>query len=436
MQTLFSAEQLENPRIAEANGILRKCVHCGFCTATCPTYVLLGDELDSPRGRIYLIKEMLEQGRPAGPEEAKHIDRCLSCLSCMTTCPSGVNYMHLIDGARAHVEDTYRRPVMDRLFRAVLARVVPDARMFRLALGLGKLGRPFASLIAALPGMKPATAMLDLAPKTVHGAGEATKTGVHEATGEKKGRVALLTGCVQDVLEPSINRATISVLNRLGYDVVVPEGMGCCGSATHHLGIKADALSRARRNVDAWTAELAGDALDAIIINASGCGTTVKDYGYMLRLDEAYREKAKRVAGLARDITEFLDGKLPDGIAAPRPLRIAYHSACSMQHGQKITRQPKALLRAAGFEVTDIPEGHLCCGSAGTYNMLQPEIAERLKARKLVNISSVKPDVVATGNIGCITQLGRDAGVPVVHTVEIIDWATGGPVPSAMRNGA
>ena len=436
MQTLFSAEQLESPRIAEANGILRKCVHCGFCTATCPTYVLLGDELDSPRGRIYLIKEMLEQGRPAGLEEVKHIDRCLSCLSCMTTCPSGVNYMHLIDEARAHVEETYRRPFMDRLFRAVLARVVPDARMFRLALGLARLGRPFAPLIAALPGMRPAAAMLDLAPKTVHGAAEATGRGVHAATGERRGRVALLTGCVQDVLEPSINRATISVLNRLGYDVVVPEGMGCCGSATHHLGLEADALSRARRNVDAWTAELEGDGLDAIVINASGCGTTVKDYGYMLRLDEGYRDKAERVAGLARDITEFLDGKLPAGLAAPRPLRIAYHSACSMQHGQKITRQPRALLRAAGFEVTDIPEGHLCCGSAGTYNMLQPEIANRLKARKLANIASVRPDAVATGNIGCITQLGRDAGVPVVHTVELIDWAMGGPEPSAMRNGA
>jgi len=436
MQTLFSAEQLKNPRIAEANGILRKCVHCGFCTATCPTYVLLGDELDSPRGRIYLIKEMLERDRPAGPDEAKHIDRCLSCLSCMTTCPSGVNYMHLIDEARVHVEKTYRRPLMDRLFRAVLARVVPDHRLFRLALRFAALGRPFAPLIARLPGMKPAAAMLDLAPKTVHGNSEAAARGVHRAAGEKKGRVALLTGCVQDVLEPGINRATIAVLNRLGYDVVVPEGMGCCGSATHHLGKEDDALARARANVDAWTAELEGEGLDAIVINASGCGTTVKDYGHMLRLDDAYHDKAERVAGLARDITEFLDGKLPQETAAPRRLRVAYHSACSMQHGQKITRQPKALLSAAGFEVADIPEGHLCCGSAGTYNMLQSDIAGRLKARKLANISSVRPDVVATGNIGCITQLGRDAGVPVVHTVELIDWATGGPEPSAMRNHA
>ncbi len=432
MQTLFTAEQLAEPRIAEANQILRSCVHCGFCTATCPTYVLLGDELDSPRGRIYLIKEMMEQNRPAGPEEAKHIDRCLSCLACVTTCPSGVNYMRLIDEARIHVQRTYRRPFMDRVFRAILARVVPNAGLFRLALGMARLGRPFAPLLKAVPGLKPAAAMLDLAPPRVHGSREAVARGVHPATGERKGRVALLAGCVQDVLEPSINRATLSILNRLGYDVVLPPEMGCCGSATHHLGMEEDALARARLNVDAWTGELDGDGLDAIIINASGCGTTVKDYGHMLRFDAAYKEKAERVAGLTRDITEFLDGKLSEDIASPKRLRVAYHSACSMQHGQKITRQPKALLTAAGFEVVDIPEGHLCCGSAGTYNMLQSDIAARLKDRKLANIASVRPDVVATGNIGCITQLARDAGVPVVHTVELLDWAMGGAKPSAM----
>jgi glycolate oxidase iron-sulfur subunit len=436
MQTSFTPRQLAEPRIAEANQILRSCVHCGFCTATCPTYVLLGDELDSPRGRIYLIKEMLEEGRPAGPEEVKHIDRCLSCLACMTTCPSGVHYMHLIDEARAHVEATFERPFMDRLFRRILARVVPDARLFRLALSFARLGRPLAPLVRTIPGLRPAAAMLELAPRTVHRAASAARRGVHAAPGEKKGRVALLAGCVQDVLEPTINQATISVLNRLGYDVVLPSGMGCCGSATHHLGLEADARARARRNVDAWTAEIDGDGLDAIIINASGCGTTVKDYGHMLRFDAGYQEKAERVAGLARDITEFIDGRLPATIAAPRRLKVAYHSACSMQHGQKITRQPKALLTAAGLDVVDIPEGHLCCGSAGTYNMLQPDIAGRLKARKLANIAAARPDVVATGNIGCITQLGRDAGVPVVHTIELIEWALGGPEPSAMRNRA
>jgi glycolate oxidase iron-sulfur subunit len=340
--------------------------------------------------------------------------------------------MHLIDEARVHVEETYRRPFMDRLFRAVLARVVPNAGLFRLALRMARLGRPFAPLLKALPGLKPAAAMLELAPPRVHSSREAVARGVHRATGEPKGRVALLAGCVQDVLEPTINRASISILNRLGYDVVLPAEMGCCGSATHHLGMEADALARARLNVDAWTGELEGEGLDAIIINASGCGTTVKDYGHMLRFDAAWKEKAERVAGLTQDITEFLDGKLPPDIAAPRRLKIAYHSACSMQHGQKLTRQPKALLAAVGFEVVDIPEGHLCCGSAGTYNMLQSDIAEKLKDRKLANIASVRPDVVATGNIGCITQLGRDAGLPVVHTVELLDWALGGPKPSAM----
>ena len=363
MQTLFTAEQLAEPRIAEANQILRTCVHCGFCTATCPTYVLLGDELDSPRGRIYLIKEMLEQGRPAGHEEAKHIDRCLSCLACMTTCPSGVNYMHLIDEARVHVHKTYRRPFMDRVFRAVLARVVPNAGLFRLALRMARLGRPFAPLIKALPGLKPAAAMLELAPRAVHGSGEAVARGVHPATGEPKGRVALLAGCVQDVLEPTINRATISILNRLGYDVVLPAKAGCCGSATHHLGMEADALARARLNVDAWTAELEGEGLDAIIINASGCGTTVKDYGHMLRFDAAYKEKAERVAGLTKDITEFLDGKLPPDIAAPRRLKIAYHSACSMQHGQKT--HPPAQGAAGGGRVRGggYPGGSSCAAA-------------------------------------------------------------------------
>lgn len=432
MQTSFSLAQLADPHVAESEKILRACVHCGFCTATCPTYVTLGNELDSPRGRIYLIKDMLENGRAADKETVTHIDRCLSCLSCMTTCPSGVNYMHLVDHARVHIEQTYRRPLPDRVIRALLAFVLPYPSRFRAALKLARLGKPFVGLFKSMPALKPLAAMLALAPASVPAPSPVSKPGRHAPQVKPNGRVALLTGCAQSVLEPGINEATISLLNRLGVEVVIPDGEGCCGALVHHMGREEAALAAARRNVDAWTRQIEQGGLDAIVITASGCGTTIKDYGFMLRLDPAYAEKAKTVSALAKDVTEYLATlELPKPVVEPG-LVVAYHSACSMQHGQKITRQPKELLAKAGFTVREPREGHLCCGSAGTYNILQPEISARLRDRKVKNIEETGADIVATGNIGCITQIASAARMPVVHTVKLLDWAYGGERPAGV----
>jgi glycolate oxidase iron-sulfur subunit len=431
MQTSFTLAQLADPDVAESEKILRTCVHCGFCTATCPTYVLLGDELDSPRGRIYLIKEMLERNAPATPEVVTHIDRCLSCLSCMTTCPSGVHYMHLVDHARAHIEATYRRPVLNRMLRAALAAVLPDNRRFRAALVLARLAKPLAPL-AAMLGLKPIAAMLRMAPARLPAPGPAAGK-VFPAEGRRRGRVALMAGCVTPVIGPSINDAAIRALTRHGVEVVLPEGQACCGGIVHHMGREHDALAAVRRNVDAWVAEADRAGLDAIVITASGCGTTVKDYGFMLRSDPVYADKARRISALAKDICEYLAGLDVRAAAVVPGLVTAYHGACSLQHGQKITRQPKELLSRTGFVVKDVPEGHLCCGSAGTYNILEDDIAKRLRARKVANIEKVRPDVIAAGNIGCITQIAAGTDIPVVHPVELIDWATGGPQPRALR---
>ncbi|MGB3540603.1 MAG: glycolate oxidase subunit GlcF [Mesorhizobium sp.] len=433
MQTSFSLAQLADPHVAESEKILRKCVHCGFCTATCPTYVTLGNELDSPRGRIYLIKDMLEGGRAADKEIVTHIDRCLSCLACMTTCPSGVNYMHLVDHARAHIEKTYKRPLADRFIRALLATVLPYPARFRTALKLAKLGKPFIGLFGKMPALRPLGAMLKLAPAVVPAASPMALPGIHPGQGaQKRERVAILTGCAQPVLDPGINEATISLLNRLGVEVVVPQGEGCCGALVHHMGREEQALASARQNVDAWTREIENGGLDAIIITASGCGTTIKDYGFMLRLDPAYAEKAAKVSALAKDITEYLATlDLPEPVRKPGTV-VAYHSACSMQHGQKIVRQPKELLAKAGFVVKEPREGHLCCGSAGTYNIMQPEISARLRDRKVKNIAATGAAIVATGNIGCITQIASAAGMPVVHTIKLLDWAYGGPKPEGL----
>lgn len=432
MQTSFTPEQLADPHTAHSEKILRSCVHCGFCTATCPTYVTLGNELDSPRGRIYLIKDMLENDRPADEKTVLHIDRCLSCLACMTTCPSGVNYMHLVDHARAHIEKTYRRPLLDRLTRTILALVLPYPGRFRAALHAARLGRPFAPLFKAIPPLKRFAAMLDLAPARIERPSVYAVPASYPGRGDRRGRVAILTGCAQPVLNPAINEAAIRLLTRLGVEVVVPEGEGCCGALVHHMGREEAALADARRNVDAWTRQIDAGGLDAIVITASGCGTTIKDYGHMLRLDPAYAEKAARVSALAKDITEYLATlDLPEPATAPN-LTVAYHSACSMQHGQKITRQPKDLLKAAGFTVKDPPEGHLCCGSAGTYNIMQPEIAAQLKARKVRNIESTRPDLIATGNIGCITQIASGTDIPIVHTVELLNWVHGGDKPAGV----
>lgn len=434
MQTNFSLAQLADPDIAEANEILRNCVHCGFCTATCPTFVTLGDELDSPRGRIYQIKDMLENDKPAPAKVVKHIDRCLSCLSCMTTCPSGVHYMHLVDHARAYIAETYDRGWKDKLLRSVLSVALPNRAAFRLSLLGAFVAKPFAGLLSLFD--KRLGAMVKLAP------GLPPKPSITEipqtfpAEGPRKARVAMLGGCAQPVLQPHVNDATIRLLNRLGVEVVIAKGEGCCGALVHHMGETDKSHAQAAANIHAWIAEHKKEPLDAVIINASGCGTTIKDYGFMFRNDPHLADGAALIAGLAKDITEFLENSdlfptAPISTAEERPV-IAYHSACSMQHGQKITGAPKSLLKKAGFELRDPLEGHLCCGSAGTYNIMQPDLSAELKARKLENLRNTGADVVAAGNIGCITQIASEAEMPVVHTVELLDWASGGPKPPGL----
>jgi glycolate oxidase iron-sulfur subunit len=432
MQTGFTAEQLRDPDIAASNQVLRSCVHCGMCTATCPTFLLLGDELDSPRGRIYLIKDMLETGRAATEEVVRHIDRCLSCLACMTTCPSGVNYMHLVDHARSYIERTYVRPWHERALRKMLGTVLPRPALFRAALLGARVVRPLARMLPDTGRLgRRVRAMLELVPDTVPRPGALAQ--VYPAQGVRRARVALLAGCAQQVLAPEINAATVRVLTRLGVEVVVAQGAGCCGALTHHMGQHAAAMASARANIAAWSREIDRDGLDAIVINASGCGTTVKDYGFMFRSEpESWRGKAARISELACDISEFL---YRTGYAPTREapgLTVAYHSACSLQHGQQVTTQPKALLQRAGLTVVEPVEAHICCGSAGTYNMLQPEIAARLRERKLGNLRATGPDVIAAGNIGCITQLAG-GGLPVIHTVQLLDWMAGGPMPAALQ---
>ncbi|MGY3448142.1 glycolate oxidase subunit GlcF [Bradyrhizobium sp. USDA 4353] len=437
MKTEFTLAQLADPDIAVADKILRACVHCGFCTATCPTYVLLGDELDSPRGRIYLIKQMLEKEQAPTSDVVKHIDRCLSCLSCMTTCPSGVHYMHLVDQARVRIEETYERPLTDRWLRAALAYVLPRPRAFRWAMTLARLGRPFKALLPAssqTTGPAPSLlrrlrAMLDLAPAAALPPPGPAGGNVFAAQGERRGRVALLQGCAQQALAPRINQAAINVLTRHGIEVVLVKDEQCCGALTHHMGQDDDATARARANVGVWTAEAARGGLDAILVTTSGCGTVIKDYGHMLREDPQYAAPAAAVSAMAKDISEYLATLELSAQAKHHDITVAYHSACSLQHGQKITSIPKELLSNFGFVVKDIPESHLCCGSAGTYNILQPDIAMRLRDRKVANIATVKPDVIAAGNIGCMMQIASGTGIPVVHTVELLDWATGGPRP-------
>jgi glycolate dehydrogenase iron-sulfur subunit len=429
MRTDFTPEQLADSDTEQSEKVLRTCTHCGFCTATCPTYVLLGDELDSPRGRIYLIKDMLAGGT-VNDDIVKHIDRCLSCLACMTTCPSGVHYMHLIDHARRWIEQYYRRPWRDLALRKLLGTVLSRPPLFRLALRCAAIAKPLGRY---LPGWL--VPLLALTPDAIPAASPTDRPQVFPVEGERCLRVALLSGCAQTVLAPGINEATVRLLTRHGCEVVVAKGSGCCGALVHHLGHEAAALRFVRANIDAWERERVASGLDAVVINASGCGTTVKDYGFMLREDPVYAQKARHIAGLARDVTEVVEtlGLRPtSSVVTSESRRVAYHSACSMQHGQGLHAGPKSLLAAAGFEPLEVPEGHLCCGSAGTYNLLQPQIARALRDRKLANIAATEPDLVATGNIGCITQLAGGCPVPIVHTVELLDWATGGPEPKAL----
>ena len=426
MQTTFTKEQLRDPGIQRANEILRACVHCGFCTATCPTYQILGDELDSPRGRIYQIKDMLENERDPDPRTVLHIDRCLSCLACMTTCPSGVHYMHLVDHAREYIENRYRRPLMDRLLRWTLARILPYPTRFRLALLGARIGRPFAFL---MPDAR-LKAMLDMAPRHIPPVSRNDDPQSFAPSGARKMRVALMTGCAQKALNTDINDATIRLLTRLGCEVVVAKGAGCCGALTHHMGKTEESHATAARNIRAWAGEMDGDGLDAIVINTSGCGTTVKDYGFMFR-NAPLAEDARRVSEIAMDVSELLMKlDLPQG--EDKGTVVAYHAACSLQHGQQIKTYPKDLLKRAGFAVVEPADSHLCCGSAGTYNLMQPEISQQLKARKVRSLEAKQPDIIAAGNIGCMMQIGGGTDVPIVHTVELLDWATGGPQPPAL----
>ncbi|MEQ3672750.1 glycolate oxidase subunit GlcF [Pseudophaeobacter sp.] len=430
MQTNFTKEQLQDAGTQRANEILRACVHCGFCTATCPTYQVLGDELDSPRGRIYLIKDMLENNRVPDAKTVKHIDRCLSCLACMTTCPSGVHYMHLVDHARAYIDKNYQRPVMDRLLRAVLARILPYPGRFRLALLGAKMARPFKGLV---PDAR-LRAMLEMAPKQIPPVSRNDDPQSFAAEAPQKKRVALMTGCAQKALNTDINDATIRLLTRLGCEVVVAEGAGCCGALTHHMGRETESHATAAKNIRAWSAEIDGKGLDAIVINTSGCGTTVKDYGHMFRNDPLAADAA-RVSERCLDISELLM-QLDLPVGADKELTVAYHAACSLQHGQQIKSHPKTLLKRAGFKVVEPADSHLCCGSAGTYNLMQPEISGQLKARKVKTLEAKSPDLIAAGNIGCMMQIGSATEVPILHTVELLDWATGGPIPPAMAGGS
>ncbi len=430
MQTNFSPEQLKDPAIQRSNEVLRTCVHCGFCTATCPTYQVLGDELDSPRGRIYLIKDMLENERPADAKTVKHIDRCLSCLACMSTCPSGVHYMHLVDHARAWIEKTYTRPPFERFLRWTLAQILPYPMRFRVALLLAKIGRPFAWM---MPDER-LKAMLEMAPKTIPPVSRYDDPQTFAPEAPRKMRVALMTGCAQRALNTDINDATIRFLTRMGCEVVVADGMGCCGALVHHMGREDESHAAAAKNIRAWMAEDRAGGLDAIVINTSGCGTTVKDYGHMLRNDPL-AEDAARVSDLAMDISELaMKLDMPKGEA--KGIRVAYHAACSLQHGQKVKTYPKDLLKKAGFEVVEPRDAHLCCGSAGTYNLMQPEISKELKARKVATLEERAPDVIAAGNIGCMMQIGSGTDTPIVHTIELLDWATGGPKPAALSGNA
>lgn len=427
MQTFFTESQLQDPKLAEANAILRSCVHCGLCTATCPSYLVLGDELDSPRGRIYQIKDMLEQGRAADARTALHIDRCLSCLSCTTTCPSGVDYMHLIDQARVHVEQTYKRPLMDRLLRGILARIIPYPTRFRLALFAARLAKPLARF---MPDAR-VRAMMDLAPDRLPPVSRNDDPQTFASVGPRRARVALMTGCAQKALNTNINDATIRLLTRLGVEVVVPKGLGCCGALTQHMGRESEARSFAAKMIRAILAE-DQPKFDAIIINTSGCGTTIKDYGHLFA-EDPLAPQARQVAALARDVTEFLvtiglpQGQGPGG-------RVAYHSACSLQHGQRVKSAPKDLLKQVGFTVVEPMDSHICCGSAGTYNLLQPEISASLRTRKVTSLEAKSPDIIAAGNIGCMTQIGMGTIIPVVHTIELLDWATGGPMPPVLKD--
>ena len=428
MQTNFTEEQLEQKDNKSSEKIIKKCVHCGMCNATCPTFNLLGDELDSPRGRIYLIQDMLENEKKPTANIVKHIDRCLSCYSCMTTCPAGVNYMHLIDHGRKYIEKNYERSFFDKIIRNFLSIVLPNNKLFKLSSLLVKIAKPFKLLLPSK-----IKDMMDLMP-TFFPKKMLKEKEIYSPRGKKKiSRVALLTGCVQKEISPQINEATIRILNRHGVEVIVPKKIRCCGSLNHHLGKNEDANTDFVNNINVWYDEYLKGNLDAILSNTSGCGTTIKDYGFIFRNNREMKKKAQKISELTKDVSEYLLDNLKLNFKKKeKNFRIAYHSACSMQHGQKVHSQPIDLLSKTKNEILEIPDGHLCCGSAGTYNILQPKIAKQLLKNKVKNIEDLKPEIIATGNIGCITQISNGTNIPILHTIEILDWYTGGPKPNVL----
>ena len=402
MQTSIPEATRNTAEGREADRILRSCVHCGFCTATCPTYQLLGDELDGPRGRIYLIKAVLEE-QESGRTTQLHLDRCLTCRACETTCPSGVEYGRLLDIGRQRVDADVARPLHERLLRRALRAIIPYPSRFGLLLRLGQRLRPVLPppLRALVPPRQPRDYWSNVS---------------------RQRRMLALDGCVQPLLAPAINAAASRVFARLGIELVRAEGEVCCGAVSHHLGAGEEALAFARRNIDAWWPHLTNGA-EAIVVTASGCGSMVKEYGYLLRNDAAYAEKAARVSALARDPVEVLDGEAPGTLqrAPSAPQRIAFQSPCTLQHGQRLGGRTERLLAGLGFELTPVPDAHLCCGSAGTYSILQRKLAQRLRNGKITALESGTPELIATANIGCYTHLQAGTALQVRHWLELLD---------------
>ncbi|SRR5579862_420879 len=405
MRTNFTPSQLTDPHLAEAERSLRTCVHCGICTATCPTYVLLGDERDGPRGRIVMIQHMLEENATPTAETVLHIDRCLSCLACRTACPSSVDYARLVDTARVHIQTRYRRPIGDRLLRWLIAKVMTRPGLVRIGLALAPLGR-------VLPGRLSAMARLGAKAKRRAAAAPPPMVGAAHR------RIALMPGCVQAALAPGIDEAMARVLARRDIALVPLAGAGCCGSLVHHLGRGEEARAFARRAIRAFEAS----GCDGVLITATGCSAHLKDLAHLFVDEPAWAPRAASFAAKALDPLELVEARG----TAPRRLRVAWQAPCSLQNALKLADKGRKLLAGCGYEVADIPEGHLCCGSAGSYSILQPEIADALRARKLGNIAGLAPDIVATANIGCLHHLSGPGAPPIVHWAELVDWADGG----------
>jgi glycolate oxidase iron-sulfur subunit len=403
MQTTLSEKAKQLPRAEEAESILRSCVHCGFCNATCPTYQLLGDELDGPRGRIYLIKQVLE-GNEVTERTQLHLDRCLSCRNCETTCPSGVDYHNLLDIGRAVVDQAVPRPLSQRLWRSGLRAVVPNAALFKNLIQLGRVFRPL------MPG-----ALKAKLPRQIHPARP-------RPTEQHARRVLMLEGCVQPGLSPNTNAATARVLDRLGISITPISQAGCCGAVDYHLNAQEAGLNRARRNIDAWWPSVESGA-EAIVQTASGCGAFVKDYGHLLRDDPAYASKAQTVSALTRDLVEVLREEPLEKLGVKSDLRLAFHCPCTLQHAQKLGGAVEGVLSRLGFNLTAVPDGHLCCGSAGTYSITQPELSRQLRDNRMNALESGKPQVIVTANIGCQTHLDSAGRTPVRHWIELVEDA-------------